>query len=91
MSVPWLTILIALPLLGRSRSCCCHEAAALPKQVAFGVSLVVLALSVVMAAQFDADDGFQFVESTSGSRRSALTTPSASTAWVWCWCCSRRS
>ncbi|GAA1525881.1 NADH-quinone oxidoreductase subunit M [Actinomadura kijaniata] len=61
---PWLSLLIALPLLGavgvallpRGRE-------ALAKQTALGVSLVVGALALTMAAAFDPDgERFQFTE-----------------------------
>ena len=62
-SVPWLTILIALPLLGSLAVMALpRRNGELPKQAALGVSLLVLALSVVVAVQFQAGDGFQFVE-----------------------------
>ncbi len=66
MSVPWLTILAALPIVGavvvmllpRRAS----VGAVVPKQVAFGFSLVTLAIAVGIATQFDNAGGFQFVE-----------------------------
>ena len=93
-TVPWLTILAALPLVGALAVMLLPRGTgdALPKQVALGVSLVALVIvGRSWPSQFDADGGFQFVESTTGSRRSAPTTPSASTASGSCWCCSRRS
>jgi NADH-quinone oxidoreductase subunit M len=62
--MPWLTVLGAVPLVGAG------VVAALPqgrellaKQIALAVSLVVLALTVVMALQFDANGStFQFTE-----------------------------
>ena len=62
--MPWLTILGAVPLVGAV------VVAALPKgrdllakQIALGASLVVLALTIVMALQFDAGGPtFQFTE-----------------------------
>lgn len=62
MSVPWVTILIALPLLGAVAVMLLPRGTDLPKQAAFGISLVVLAISVGMAVQFDPDRGYQFVE-----------------------------
>ncbi len=63
--MPWLTVLGVVPLVGAA------VVAALPKgrdllakQIALGVSLVVVALTVLMALQFDAaGPTFQFVES----------------------------
>ncbi|MBM3688837.1 MAG: NADH-quinone oxidoreductase subunit M [Actinobacteria bacterium] len=65
-SLPWLTVLMVIPLLGaivlmllpRDRD-------VLPKQVALGFSLLTLVLTVVMGLQFQADSTapFQFVES----------------------------
>jgi len=62
--VPWLTLLGVVPLTGAV------VVAAIPrgrdllaKQVALGVSLLVLVLTVVMAVQYDpAGDSFQFTE-----------------------------
>ncbi len=61
---PYLTLLIALPLVGAMVT------AALPydgdrnrpKQVSLGFSVVTLVLAIVMAAQFSLDGGFQFTE-----------------------------
>ena len=65
---PWLTTIGVLPLIGAvvvaffpaSRS-------VLAKQFALAVSFIVLALTVAMALQFEADspDPFQFTESIS--------------------------
>ena len=64
MSFPWLTVLMALPLVGSvvvvlipSRA-----ADALPKQVAFGFSLLALALAAVVGVRFEPGGGFQFTE-----------------------------
>jgi NADH-quinone oxidoreductase subunit M len=61
-AVPWLTILAALPLLGAVVTMLVPGRTDLPKQLAFGVSLVTLALSIVVAAQFHDGGGYQFVE-----------------------------
>jgi NADH-quinone oxidoreductase subunit M len=62
--LPWISILAALPILGAVVVTLLPrgEKTALPKQVAFGVSLATLAVSIGMAAQFDSDGGYQFVE-----------------------------
>ncbi len=62
MTIPWLTILMALPLLGAGAVLATPKGTVLPKQVALGFSLLVFAVSVVVAAQFEVDGGFQFVE-----------------------------
>ena len=61
-SVPWLSILIALPLLGALAVLALPRRTDLPKQAALGISLVTLGVSAVVAVQFEADGGFQFVE-----------------------------
>jgi NADH-quinone oxidoreductase subunit M len=63
--LPWISILAALPILGAIAVTLMPrggKSTALPKQVAFGVSLATLAISIGMATQFDADGGYQFVE-----------------------------
>jgi len=62
MSVPWLTILAALPLVGAVVVMLLPRGTALVKQAALVISLVPLAISIGMALQFDADGGYQFVE-----------------------------
>lgn len=61
-TIPWLTILALLPLLGAGVVLVTPSRTALPKLVALGVSLVVLVVSVVVALLFEVDGGFQFVE-----------------------------
>ena len=62
-SVPWLTILAVLPLLGAVLTLLLPRGTALPKQVALGVSLLTLGVSIVMGLQYDVGErGFQFVE-----------------------------
>ncbi|MBA3309326.1 MAG: NADH-quinone oxidoreductase subunit M [Nocardioidaceae bacterium] len=61
-TIPWLTILGLLPLLGAVAVVLVPRGSELPKQLAFGVSLVAFAVSVVMAVQFEAGAGYQFVE-----------------------------
>jgi NADH-quinone oxidoreductase subunit M len=61
-SLPWVSILAALPILGAIALMLLPRGGALPKQVALGVSVVALAISVGMAAQFDSGGGYQFVE-----------------------------
>ncbi|MEJ7743700.1 MAG: NADH-quinone oxidoreductase subunit M [Nocardioidaceae bacterium] len=60
--MPWLSILAALPLLGAVVVMLLPGSKALPQQVSFGLSLIVLGLSVAVALQYDVDGGFQFVE-----------------------------
>ena len=63
MSFPWLTVLLAVPLVGAAVVALLPKrSAALPKQVAFGVSLLTLVLAAVMAVQYDVGGGFQFTE-----------------------------
>ncbi len=62
MSVPWLTILALIPLVGAVALMAVPRGGALPKQVALGVSGVALVVSVVIAVQYHNDGGFQFVE-----------------------------
>jgi NADH-quinone oxidoreductase subunit M len=61
---PWLTVLGILPLLGAvAVSLTPKSSPKLAKQVALATSLVVLALTIVMCAQFDpAGPRFQFVQ-----------------------------
>ncbi|MBA3233754.1 MAG: NADH-quinone oxidoreductase subunit M [Propionibacteriales bacterium] len=62
-SVPWLTILAALPLVGALVLLLVPKGTTTAvKQLALGVSLVALVLSVGMALQFEVDGGFSFVE-----------------------------
>ena len=66
-SVPWLTILAVLPLVGALVVMLLPrrdtDDDALPKQVALGFSLVALVIAVIIAVQFDPDgEQFQFVE-----------------------------
>ncbi len=60
--IPWLTILVALPLLGAVAVVVMPRGSSLARAFALGLSAVVLALSLVVAVQFDAGGGFQFVE-----------------------------
>ena len=65
MNFPWLTVLMAVPLLGAVVVTFLpkRETSALTKQVAFGSSLVALALAAVVAVLYDAGgDRFQFNE-----------------------------
>jgi NADH-quinone oxidoreductase subunit M len=63
-SFPFLSVLIALPLLGAIVTAALPQghARALPKQVALGVSLVTFVVAVVMAFGYHLHDGFQFTE-----------------------------
>ncbi len=62
MSLPWLSILAALPLVGAVAVVLLPRGTALPKQVALGISGLALAISVGVAVQFHAGGGYQFVE-----------------------------
>jgi len=62
MSVPWLTILALIPLVGAGLVLLAPKDGALPKRLALGISGLAFAVSVVVALQFDLDGGFQFVE-----------------------------
>jgi NADH-quinone oxidoreductase subunit M len=61
-SVPWLTILAVLPLLGAVAVTGMPRGSSLARSFALGLSVVVLALSIVVAVQFEPGGGFQFVE-----------------------------
>ncbi|MBA2697375.1 MAG: NADH-quinone oxidoreductase subunit M [Nocardioidaceae bacterium] len=61
-TVPWLTILAVLPLVGAAVVLLLPKGTAIAKQVTLGFSLVALAVSIAMAAKFDVEGGFQFVE-----------------------------
>ena len=66
MIFPWLTVLGLVPLVGSIVVAFLPNARpTLAKQVAFGISLIPLVLTVLMALQFKADstEPFQFVES----------------------------
>lgn len=61
---PWLTVLIAVPLVGSLAVVALprRAAAAAPKQLALGVSLLTLVLGIVMALGYEADGGMQYTE-----------------------------
>jgi NADH-quinone oxidoreductase subunit M len=61
---PWLTLLIVVPLVGAAVTAGlpAGHRARLPKQVAFGTSLLTLVLAVVMSFGYHLDGGFQFTE-----------------------------
>jgi NADH-quinone oxidoreductase subunit M len=62
-SLPWLTILAALPLLGSVAVLMLPRGTALAKQVAFGLSLLVLAVSIGIGISYNVGSTrFQFVE-----------------------------
>ena len=63
-SFPWLTLLIVVPLVGAvvTAALPAGHQARLPKQVAFGASLLTLVLAVVMSFGYHLDGGFQFTE-----------------------------
>ena len=62
--MPWLTILIVLPLVGGALVGLVPTGpnATLSKQIALGVSLLTLALTIVVAVQYDPGGGPQFTE-----------------------------
>lgn len=61
---PWLSLLIAVPVLGSIAVTALprRAAGAAPKQIALGVSLLALVLGIVMAVGYEADGGTQFTE-----------------------------
>lgn len=63
--VPWLSAIALVPLLGAAVAATLPAApgAVLPKQLALGTSVATLLLAVVVAVQYDAGAGMQFVES----------------------------
>ena len=64
MNVPWLTILLLLPILGSLVLLVLPSGAsgALPKQVALGFSVLTLALGIALAIGYDPGGGYQFTE-----------------------------
>ena len=62
MSVPWLTILALIPIVGAVVVTLLPKGGELPKQLAFLVSLVAFGVSIGVALQFEVDGGYQFVE-----------------------------
>jgi NADH-quinone oxidoreductase subunit M len=62
--MPWLTVLIAVPLVGSLvvGLVPMRGNATLSKQVALGISLLTLVLTLVVAFQYDANGGSQFTE-----------------------------
>ncbi|MEJ7775246.1 MAG: NADH-quinone oxidoreductase subunit M [Nocardioidaceae bacterium] len=62
--LPWLTILIVLPLVGAALVgfLPAAEDSARPKQMAVGFSLLTLAVGIAIAAQYDTDGGMQLTE-----------------------------
>ncbi|GAB2735952.1 NADH-quinone oxidoreductase subunit M [Nocardioides pakistanensis] len=64
MSFPWLTVLIAVPLVGAAVVTMLPKRAdgVLAKQVALGVSLVTLAIAAVIGFGYDVGGGFQYTE-----------------------------
>ncbi|GCD89642.1 NADH-quinone oxidoreductase subunit M [Nocardioides sp. LS1] len=61
---PWLTILIAVPLVGALLVAFVPKApgSVLPRQLGVAVSLLTLAVAVVIAAQYDTGGGMQLTE-----------------------------
>ncbi|MGH3453023.1 MAG: proton-conducting transporter membrane subunit, partial [Nocardioidaceae bacterium] len=60
---PWLTVIAAVPLAGAVLVMLLPRGRGeLPKQAAFGISLVPLVLAAIMASDYDPGGGFQFTE-----------------------------
>jgi NADH-quinone oxidoreductase subunit M len=66
MNLPWLTILLLLPLIGSGVLAFlpARAASAAPKQIALGFSLVTLGLAVGLALGYDPGGGMQYTEET---------------------------
>jgi len=64
VSFPWLTVLMAVPLVGSLVVAFLPRRGdgTLPKQVAFGVSLVTLAIAAGVGIGYDVGGGFQYTE-----------------------------
>ena len=64
MSFPWLTVLMAVPLVGSLVVAFLPRRGdgTLPKQVAFGASLVTLAIAAGVGIGYDVGGGFQYTE-----------------------------
>jgi len=62
--LPWLSVLIAVPIVGAVVVQALPRRAnpAAPKQIALGVSLLTLVLGLVMASGYESDGGMQFTE-----------------------------
>jgi NADH-quinone oxidoreductase subunit M len=62
--MPWLTVLLAVPLVGSLVVSFAPTRAnpVVAKQIALGVSLLTLVLTIVMAVQYKPDGGVQFTE-----------------------------
>ena len=67
MSFPWLSVLLAVPLVGSAVVALLPKGreGALPKQVAFAVSLVTLGIATFIAVGYDVGGGFQYNEDVS--------------------------
>ena len=83
--MPWLSTLMAVPVLG-AVGVSLVKSDKLAKQLALAISLVVLVLTGVLAAQFNPTSGraSSSPRSTTGFPVSACTTASAWTASRWC-------
>ncbi|HEX6248503.1 MAG TPA: NADH-quinone oxidoreductase subunit M [Nocardioidaceae bacterium] len=64
MSFPWLTVLMAVPLVGAVVVTALprRPESALPKQVAFGFSVLTLAIAAAIGVGYDIGSGFQYQE-----------------------------
>jgi NADH-quinone oxidoreductase subunit M len=67
VSFPWLTVLMAVPLLGAVVVALLPKRleGELPKQVTFGVSLLTLAVAAAVGLGYDVGAGFQYTEEVS--------------------------
>src|SRR5581483_11557045 len=61
-TIPWLTILGLVPLVGAVVLMLLPRGGVLPKQVALGFSALALVVAIIIAAKYDTNGGFQFVE-----------------------------
>ena len=61
---PWLSVLIAVPVVGALvvQALPRRANAAAPKQIALGISLLTLVLALVMTTAYETDGGMQFTE-----------------------------
>lgn len=88
-NVPWLSVLWLVPLAGAVLIILLPPGRRrLAKWAGMVVSVLTLAVSIVVAAEFKPSaEPYQFVESIPGYRRSAPAIPLVWTASQWCWCC----
>ena len=89
MTVPWLSLVIFLPLIGvLVLAFVPRDRIGLIKGIALGTALLTFAASLAVVAQFEPTPPASSSRNRStGSRPSASPTPSASTASRWRWWC----